>query len=117
MEREVREALRRPLVVHSDQGSQYTATRFKDLVAKHSALQGMSRCGNCYDNAHAESFWSRFKAELLDGGRFPGLAEARLEISHHIAYYNAERPHSALGYLTPNRCEYQLQTTSQLCPA
>ena len=50
----------------------------------------MSQRGNCYDNAHAELFWSSFKAELLDGGRFPGLAEAKLEISHHIAYYNAE---------------------------
>ncbi|UOQ64859.1 integrase core domain-containing protein [Hymenobacter volaticus] len=39
----------------------------------------MSRRGNSYDNAHAESFWSRFKAELLDGGYFPGLAEAKLE--------------------------------------
>jgi putative transposase len=74
----------------------------------------MSRRGNCYDNAHAESFWSRFKAELLDGGSFPGLAEAKLEISHHIAYYNAERRHS---YLAPNLFETQLQTTSQLCPA
>ena len=46
----------------------------------------MSQRGNCYDNAHAESFWSRFKAELFDGGSFPGLAEAKLEISHHIAY-------------------------------
>lgn len=46
----------------------------------------MSRRDNCYDNAHAESFRSRFKAELLDGGYFPGLAEARLEIGHHIAY-------------------------------
>ncbi|GAB3858082.1 hypothetical protein GCM10028822_32810 [Hymenobacter terrigena] len=45
----------------------------------------MSRRGNCYDNAHAESFKSRFKAELLDGGSFPGLAEAKLEISHLIA--------------------------------
>ena len=112
--------VRRPpagLVVHSDQGSQYTATRFKDLIARHGALQSMSRRGNCYDNAHAESFWSRFKAELLDGGSFPGLAEARLEISHHIAYYNAERRHSALGYLAPNHFETHLQTTSQLCPA
>ena len=50
----------------------------------------MSRHGNCYDNAHAESFWSRFKAELLDGCSFPKLAEAKLEISHHVAYYNAE---------------------------
>ena len=77
----------------------------------------MSRRGNCYDNAHAESFWRRFKAELLDGGSFPGLAEAKLEISHHIAYYNAERRHSALGYQSPNHFETHLQTTSQLCPA
>ena len=113
-------AVRRPpagLVVHSDQGSQYTATRFKQLLTRHGARQSMSRRGNCYDNAHAESFWSRFKAELLDGGRFPGLAEAKLEISHHIAYYNAERRHSALGYQSPNHFETQLQTTSQLCPA
>jgi transposase InsO family protein len=45
------------------------------------------------------------------------LAEAKLKISHHIAYYNAERRHSLLGYLTPNHFEFQLQTMSQLCPA
>jgi transposase InsO family protein len=78
--------------------------------------QSMSRRGNYYDNAHAESFWSRFKAELLDGS-FPGLTEAKLQISHHIAYYNAEWRHSALGYLAPNHCETHLQTTSQRCPA
>ena len=112
--------VRRPLaglVVHSDQGSQYTAALFKNLVAKHGALQSMSRRGNCYDNAHAESFWSCFKAELLDGGSFPGLTEARLEISHHIAYYNAERRHSTLGDCSPNHFETHLQSTSQLCPA
>jgi putative transposase len=113
-------AVRRPaagLVVHSDQGSQYTATRFKNLLVRHGAVQSMSRRGNCYDNAHAEAFWSRFKAELLDGGSFPGLAEAKLEISHHIACYNAERRHSSLGYHSPNHFETHLQTTSQLCPA
>jgi len=61
--------------------------------------------------------WSRFKAELLDGGSFPGLAEAKFEISHHIAYYNAERRHSSLGYLAPNHFESQRQTMSQFCPA
>ncbi|MBG8554878.1 DDE-type integrase/transposase/recombinase [Hymenobacter guriensis] len=80
----VSEALRRALVVrrppagligHSGPGSQYTATRFKGLLARHGAHQSMSRCGNCYDSAHAEPFWSRFKAELLDGGSFPGLAK------------------------------------------
>ncbi|UPL50187.1 IS3 family transposase [Hymenobacter sublimis] len=112
--------VRRPLaglVVHSDQGSQYTATRFKALLARHGAVQSMNRRGNCYDNEHAESFWSRFKAKLLDGGSFPGLTEAKLEISHHIAYYNAERRHSALDYCSPNHFETHLQTTSQLCPA
>ena len=115
-------AVRRPpagLIVHSDQGSQYTATRFKQLLTRYGARQRMSRRGNCYDNAHAhaESFWSRFTAELLDGGSFPGLAEATLEISHHLAYYNAERRHSSLGYQSPNHFEIQFKTTSQLCPA
>ena len=77
----------------------------------------MSRHGNCYDNAPAESFWSRLKTELLDGGSFPDLVEARLEVNHCIAYYNAERRHSALAYQSPNRFETQLQTTSQFCPA
>ena len=78
-------AVRRPpsgLVVHSDQGSQYTATRFKDLLTCHGAQQSISRRGNCYYNA--ESFWSRLKTKPLDGGRFCGLAEARLEISQYI---------------------------------
>ncbi len=122
----VSEALRRALavrrapaglIVHSDQGSQSRATRFKQLLTRYHAQQSMSRRGNCYDNAHAESFWSRFKAELLDGDSFPGLAEAKLEISYHIAYYNAEHRHSALGYLAPNHFETQFQTTSQFCPA
>jgi transposase InsO family protein len=51
----------------------------------------MSRRGKCYDNAQAESFWSRLKTELLAGGSFRNLAEARLEISHYLAHYNAER--------------------------
>lgn len=94
--------------MHSDQGSQYTAARFKALVAQHGAQQSGNRRGNCYDNAHAESFWSRFKAELLDGGSFPSLTGAKLGISHHIAYYNAERRHSALGYRAPNHFEIHL---------
>ena len=88
------------LLVHSDQGNQYSATRCKDLLARHGAQQSRRRRGNCYDNA--ESFWGRFRAKPLDGGRFPGLAEAKLGIRHHAACYDAERRHSALGYLAPN---------------
>jgi putative transposase len=122
----VSEALRRALaarwpaaglIVHSDQGSQYTATRFRQLLTRYGTRQSMSRRGNCYDKAHAESFWSRFKAELLDGGHLPSLAEAKLQISHHIAYYHAERPHSSLGYQSTNYFETQFKITPQLCPA
>jgi len=110
------------LVGHSDQGRQYAATNFKALVARHGAVQSMSRRGNCYGNAlpgtaRAESFWSRLKTELLDGGSFRKLTEARLEISHYLAHYNAERRHSALGYLAPNHFETHFQTTSQLYAA
>ena len=58
-----------------------------------------------------------FKAGLLDGGSFPGLAEAKLEVSHYVAYYNAERRHSALSYHYHNHFETQLKNTSQLYPA
>jgi putative transposase len=68
----------------------------------------MSRRGNYYDNAYAESFRSRLKTELL-GGSFRNLTEVRLEISHYLAYYNNERRHSALGYLAPNRFKTHFQ--------
>lgn len=122
----VSEALRRTLavrpgptslLVHSDQGSPYTATAFQDLLARHGAVQSRSRRGNYYNNAHADSFWSRFKAELPDGGSFPNLESARPEISHYVSYYNAKRHHSTLGYVCPQRFESHFQTTSQIYPA
>jgi putative transposase len=91
--------------VHSDQGSPYSATRLRDLLPKHGAQQSMSRRGNCYDNAQAASFWSRLKTELLDDGRFAGLAEARLEVAHYIAYYHIERRYSSLDYQSPTHFE------------
>ena len=94
--------------MHADQGSQYTASSFRDLLTRAGAQQRRSQRGNGYDNAHVESFWSHFNAGLLDGGRFPGLAGAMLEISHQVVYYNVERRHSALGYLAPNHFETKL---------
>lgn len=96
----VSEALRRTLavrppaaglLVHSTTcrrggtwGSQYTATRFRDLLANQGVAQSVSRRGNCYDNVQAESFWSRLNTALRYGGSFPGRAEARLEVAHYI---------------------------------
>ncbi|UOQ64831.1 integrase core domain-containing protein [Hymenobacter volaticus] len=79
-------------------------------------MQSRSRRGNCYGNAHAESFWSRLKTELLDGS-FHDLSEARLEINHYSDYYNAERRRSVLSYLAPNHFETYFHLESQLYAA
>ena len=71
------------LIVHSDRGRQSTATCFQQLLTRHGAQQRRSRRGNGDDNAPAESFGRRCNAQLPDGGRFPGLAEATRDISHH----------------------------------
>jgi transposase InsO family protein len=66
----------------------------------------MSRASESYDNAYAESFFSRCKAELLEDGAFSNVEEARLETFKYIeGYYNRVRRHSALGYLSPEEYE------------
>ncbi len=71
----------------------------------------MSGKGNCYDNAQAESFFSRFKAELIENGVFEDIEQARSEIFSYIeGYYNRVRLHSSLGYLSPIEFEMELQT-------
>ena len=70
----------------------------------------MSRKGNCYDNAQAESFFSRFKAELVEGGIFESVEQAHSETFSYIeGYYNRIRRHSSLGYLSPVEFEKQLK--------
>jgi hypothetical protein len=71
----------------------------------------MSGKGNCYDNAQAESFFSRFKTELIEGGAFSSLDEARSEIFSYIeGYYNRRRLHSGIGYLAPIEFENLLRS-------
>jgi transposase InsO family protein len=66
----------------------------------------MSRRGNCWDNAQAESFFSRYKAELLEGGAFESVSQARSETFSYIeGYYNRVRRHSRLGYQSPEEFE------------
>lgn len=99
-------------IIHTDRGSQYVAANFRALLAAHGCRQSMSRRGNCYDNAMAESFFSRFKAELLEDGLFACIAQARSETFSYIeGYYNRVRRHSALGYRSPAEFErtWQLQ--------
>ena len=94
------------LIVHSDRGGQYVATEFRALLKSVGFEQSMSRAGETYDNAYAESFFSRYKAELLEGGAFASAEQARMETFTYIeSYYNRVRQHSALGYRSPEDFE------------
>jgi putative transposase len=96
---------RRPdsgLIAHSDRGGQYFSKKMRKLLQKYHCLQSMSRRDEVYDNSYAESFFSRFKAELMEDGAFVSLEDAQTEIFEFIdIYYNRKRRHSALGYKSP----------------
>lgn len=89
-------------IIHSDRGGQYAGKLFRNLLDKNNLSQSMSRADNPYDNAFMESYFSRFKAEMLEGGSFECIEDARTEIFDYIEmYYNPKRRHSALGYRSP----------------
>jgi putative transposase len=97
-------------IMHTDQGSQYASVEYRRLLYIGGFRQSMSRKGNCYDNAQAESFFSRFKAELVEGGIFESVEDARSEAFSYIeGYYNRIRLHSGLGYQSPIRFEKELE--------
>ena len=94
------------LVFHSDRGSQYTSEQFRRLLADHHIVQSLSRRGQCWDNAVAESWFATYKAELIDRGVWPNLARLRTATFDYIeVFYNRRRRHSALGQLSPARYE------------
>ena len=88
------------LTFHSDQGIQYCSSKVRNKLRFLNIKQSMSRKGNCYDNAFAESFFHSLKTEL-EKERFENIEEARKEIFEYITWYNRERLHSALGYMSP----------------
>ena len=105
-------AQRRPtasVIVHSDRGRQFASGSFRQTLAAHGLIPSMSRPGNCYDNAHIESFWSSLKHELIYRQRFASRAEARCAIFDYIeSFYNRRRLHSSIGYQSPLDFEAQL---------
>lgn len=97
------------LLIHSDRGGQYAGTKFRQILQDKELVQSMSDADNPYDNAHMESFFSRFKAELMEGGAFLNAEDAQTEIFDFIEmYYNPSRLHSSIGYLSPDNFEKQL---------
>jgi transposase InsO family protein len=100
-----------PGLVHpSDRGTQYAARSYQQLLAEHDIVCSMSRRGNCWDNACVESFFSTLKRELPNDHVFEDWREVESAVFAYVdAHYNTRRPHSALGYLTPN--EYEQRPT------
>jgi putative transposase len=98
-------ARRRPapgLLHHSDRGSQYAASSYRQLLKAAGFQPSMSAQGHCYDNAAMESFWSTLKTEWLHQQKFPTRAQAHSAIFDYIeTFYNPKRLHSALGYQSP----------------
>jgi putative transposase len=111
-------AARRPasgsLIHHSDRGVQYACRDYCALLTAHGIQPSMSRLGNPYDNAKAESFMKTLKKEEVCGLTYRDAEEARTRIGHFIqTVYNQQRLHSALDYLSPNAFETQLLGNTQ----
>jgi putative transposase len=97
------------LVHHSDRGAQYASAEYRALLDAHGIQASMSRTGDCWDNAVAESFFATLKVEVLDRYRWVTRAAARHAIFRYIeTWYNPRRRHSTLGYLSPVHYEAQL---------
>ena len=101
------------VIFHSDRGSQYSSTRFRQALAKAGLCQSVSARANPYDNAWTESFIGTLKHEMLQGGCFENSTDARLEIFEYIeGYYNTHRKHSSLGYKNPIQFEAQIHSAN-----
>jgi transposase InsO family protein len=91
------------LLIHSDRGSQYASEDYRALIAKNGLIQSMSRKGNCWDNAPMESFFDSLKTEHVYHEQYEDLKNAKAKIFQWIeVFYNRERIHSSLGYLSPS---------------
>ena len=105
-----RQPKRGNLIHHSDRGVQYACNEYAEILAVHDIQASMSRVGNPYDNAKAESFMKTLKQEEIHGSSYRKLSQARSAIGAFIeTVYNRQRLHSALAYRSPNEYEATLR--------
>ena len=99
------------LLHHSDRGSQYAGEAYQRLLADQQVQTSMSRTGDCYDNAPMESFFSTLKCEHVHFQNYQSRREATTDIfSYIVGFYNRQRRHSSLGYLSPEEFERRYYT-------
>lgn len=90
------------LLHHSDRGSQYACTAYQTVLREHGVVSSMSRRGDCWDNAVVESFFASLKVERLHEQRYATVEQLRTDVADYIErFYNRQRRHSTLGYLSP----------------
>lgn len=100
---------------HSDRGSQYASHDYRDALRAQGISCSMSRKGDCWDNAVAESFFATLKKELLYRRPWPSVREARGAIAEYIeVFYNRQRKHSTLGYVSPAQFERQNENSGEV---
>lgn len=98
----MRRKVRSPLLLHSDQGSQYAAADYRRILADNGIECSMSRKGNCWDNAVAESFFHTLKTELVHHEDYRSHIEATASLFEYIeVFYNRQRRHSHIGQMAP----------------
>lgn len=103
------------VLVHTDRGSQYCAGSFVKEIERYKAVQSMSRKGNCWDNAVAESFFATLKKEAIYGNPLTTREELRAQVFEYIECdYNRTRRHSTIGWVSPIRFEHNHQQRSEV---
>ncbi len=106
------------LLFHSDRGAQYASHSYQQALSQAGITSSMSRRGNCWDNAVVESFFSTLKTELVYRAPLMAPQEAKIAIAQWIeVFYNRQRRHSVLGFLTPSQFEQQYLNTLKLISA
>ena len=99
---------KKEVIIHSDQGSQYSSDEWQRFCKSHNLKPSMSRRGNCYDNAAAESFFSTLKKEKIRRYIYKTKEEAKSELFDYIeVFYNRVRRHQHLGNISPEAYESQ----------
>lgn len=102
------------LLHHSDRGVQYASGEYRAVLAAHGMIASMSRKANCWDNAVAESFFATLERELIDEANWQTRREATAAIFEYIeVWYNRQRRHSSLGYLSPAEYDRKLAFTTK----